>query len=184
MLAKGKRDIGPVLLVMFWLIFTAAACTDDSNTLNELKPYEGPMLEMDSVQTLFSDSAVVRVKLLAGKRLDFKNGDSEYPEGVYIEFFGPDGRLRSTLRSNQGFYYGEKNLYQVDGNVEVINEATDKLNTEQLFWEPEREEVYTEKFVRIQSDGQLLMGEGLRADQDFSTYEIMKPTANIDVEEQ
>ncbi|MFA0961610.1 LPS export ABC transporter periplasmic protein LptC [Roseivirga sp. BDSF3-8] len=171
-------------LMLMAIVAVATACSDDSKALEEMKPYEGPMLEMDSVETLFSDSAIVRVRLVAGKRLDFRNGDSEYPEGVYIEFFGPDGNLRSTLRSNKGFYHGETNLYQVDGNVEVINEQSEKLNTEQLFWNPADEQVYTEKFVRIQSDGQLLMGEGLRAEQDFSSYEIMKPTANIDMEQQ
>lgn len=171
-------------LLFLALAVAGLSCNDSSKEWEEIKPYEGPMLEMDSVETLFSDSAVVRVRLVAGKRLDYKNGDSEYPDGVYIEFFGPDGRLRSTLRSNQGFYHGQDNLYQVDGNVEVINEQTEKLNTEQLFWNPEEEKVYTDKFVRIESDDQLLMGEGLQANQDFSSYEIMKPTANIDIESQ
>ena len=60
----------------------------------------------------------------------------------------------------------------------------ERLNTEELFWNPTDEEIYTEKFVRIETEDQILLGQGLTADQDFSTYKIEKLTGELTIDDQ
>ena len=55
----------------------------------------------------------------------------------------------------------------------------DRLDTEELFWNPKKEDIFTDKFVRIEKDGKLHMGEGLEAKQDLSFYRILKPTGTL-----
>lgn len=142
--------------------------------------YKGPAIEADTIVTLYSDSAVVRIRLSADKQFELQNGDREFPHGVFIEFFNPEGLKTTTMVANEGFYFKEKDLYQGVGDVEVISlENDEKLNTEELFWDPAKEEVFTDKFVRIESEGELHMGEGMVAKQDFSTWRILKPTGTI-----
>ena len=50
------------------------------------------------------------------------------------------------------------------------------LNTEELHWDRTKQEVFTDKFVRIETPTEILTGQGLRANQDFSRYRILKPT--------
>jgi len=62
-------------------------------------------------------------------------------------------------------------------------ENKETLKSEELFWEPQKENVYTEKFVRIETPGELMTGTGLKAKQDFSEWTLDNPEGLIDVEE-
>lgn len=146
--------------------------------------YDGPALEADNVETLYSDSAVLRVRLTAPKQLELQNGNREFPKGLFIEFFDQKGVKSSTLKSDRGTFKKEENLYVVKGNVMVENLVEKKsLHTEELNWDPETQKVYTDKFVKIIGPEQILTGIGLDANQDFSLYKIKDPKGIFPVEE-
>lgn len=173
-----------VIFTFFLLIGALLSCKPGLEK-QEIIEYDGPLLEADHIQTMYSDSAVVRVRLSADKQFELQNGDREFPQGIFIEFYEPDGSMSSTLEANEGYYFKETDLYRAVGDVVVIGlENDEKLNTEELFWDPNKEEVYTDKFVRIESDGELHMGEGLVAKQDFSSWRILKPTGTILLEDE
>lgn len=158
---------------------------DDSTDVSEVTPYEGAMFEVENMETLYSDSAIVRVRVKAKKQLEFENGDREFPEGVYIEFYDVKGKISTTLKANTGHYNNKENLYTATGDV-VVNsfEKDQKLNTEVLYWSEDKEEIYTDKFVRIETAEDILLGEGLTANQDFSNYRILKPTGELSILEE
>jgi len=137
-------------------------------------------MEADTVEIIYSDSAVVRVIVKASKQYEYENGDREFPNDIFIEFYEPDGTMSSTLDANSAYYTKEKDLYKAEGDVEVIGYIDPrKMNSEELFWEPQKEEIYTDKFVRIQSEDQISTGTGLVAKQDFSSYRILNPSGTI-----
>lgn len=160
------------------------ACGDQTDAASQ-EVYEGPLLIMDSVDTKMSDSGKIVMKLKAPKQLNFENGDREWPESLYLEYLDKEGNITSTFKADYVIYKGKDELYHAKGNV-VVNNAKDgdELNTEELFWNPVHEEFYTERFVTIQSEGEVHTGEGLRADQDFSTYKILKPQGTLNLEDQ
>jgi len=154
------------------------SCFNGSNTLDEMKPYEGPLMEIDSMKTIYSDEAEVKVILRAPKQLALQVGDREFPNGVIVDFY-EGGEISSTLTSNYGRYFKETNKYVVSGNV-IINELKDskRLNTEELYWMPAEEKIVVkeDKQVIITTKTDVLKGTGLDAKQDFSTYKILHPT--------
>ena len=163
--------------------FTLLSCNDRKELIDQ-KLYEGPLSSMDSINTLLSDSAKVVMHMKAAKQNDFENGDTEWSEGLFLESFGDEGESRTTFRANYVYYTREENLYRAEGNVIVKNLANgDELNTEELFWNPSDEEFYTEKFVTIKSEDEVHTGEGLRANQDFTSYRILKPTGSFVLED-
>ena len=144
--------------------------------------YDGPTMEMWGIETMMTDSGKVAMKLRAPLQLDFENGDRSYPEGLYVEYYGKQKTPICTFQSNSAYFTQSTNLWKGEGNVHVKNlDNYDELTTEELFWSPNDESFYTDKFVTIQSDGQVHTGEGLEADQDFSTYQILKPSGTIDL---
>ncbi|GJM59700.1 LPS export ABC transporter periplasmic protein LptC [Persicobacter diffluens] len=173
----------------FWAILlallTLSACEEEKKDVNVFVSYEGPMMEADTILTYYSDSARLVLTLEADKQLEFESGDREFPEGLYLEFFNKEGEMEATLRCNYCYYEKEKMEYKAQGDVRVQNvESGEKLNTEELFWNPKTKKVYTEKFVRIESEGQILTGEGLDAAQDFSFYHIRTPKGTIELDEE
>jgi LPS export ABC transporter protein LptC len=169
----------------FPIFFLILSCSSGLEKNKTFEAYSGPIMEADTVKIMYSDSAKVRVIVNATKQYEYENGDREFPNDIIIEFFEPDGTLSSTLEANSAYFTKETNLYKAEGDVEVIGyiEAR-KLNSEELYWEPDKEEIYTETFVRIQSEDQISTGTGLRAKQDFSSYRILKPSGTIYLEEQ
>ncbi|GIV37321.1 MAG: hypothetical protein KatS3mg032_1700 [Cyclobacteriaceae bacterium] len=138
--------------------------------------YEGPVRAADSVELLYTENLILKVKLLAPKVLEFQNGDREFPEGIYLEFYNESGQLTSTLRANHARYFKKEDQWRARGKVELINlEKSEQLNTEELFWKPAAEEIFTESFVSIKMQNEVLYGEGLRARQDMSDYTILRP---------
>ncbi len=168
-----KRDIG--ILGVFFLLIGGAACSSDE-VEQELEPFSGPLLEADSVRTLFSDSAVVRIMMKAPKQFEYQTGDQEFPEGIYIEFYEGDGSISSTLKASHGYYFVEEDRYTGIGDVEVISvKDSKKLLTDTLHWSQPDEKVYTKARVTIIEEADTLRGHGLEAAQDFSSYTILKP---------
>jgi LPS export ABC transporter protein LptC len=164
-------------------VFVLAGCNEIQQE-SDMPIYEGPILELTNTETYYSDSAVVRIKLMAPKQLEFENDDREFQEGIYLEFYEPDGSLSSNLKANYCYYYAKEDKWRALGNVIVKNIANnEQLNTEELYWVPEEEMVYTNKFVRIEAEGLIQMGEGLEAKQDFSWYKIKNSRGTIDLNE-
>lgn len=173
--------MGKIFLYLFILI-GLSGCLDDGQTADQFKEYDGPILETYNVELLYSDSAVVRIRLEGKRQLEYENGNSEFPEGFYIEFFEDDGTKSSTIRANQGAYNKEEHLYTATGEVVVKNLITgEKLETELLNWSPSKHEIYTDRYVEITTGDEVLMGEGLKSDERFVSYQILKPTGSFSI---
>lgn len=160
-------------------------CGDDLQDPDKEQKYTGPLIENHDVVTLYSDSAKLLVKLQAPVQQEFENGDGVFPKGLYVEFYEKPGQMTSTLKANYAKQDRNKDIYHAKGNVVVNNlEKKEKLETEELFWDKNKAEIYTDKFVKVTTAEEVLMGQGLRANQDFSRYRILKPTGIIDLKEE
>ena len=180
MVFKKKNSV-----VLFWLnrfgfvflLCIVFSCKEEAPSMEEMKEYTGPLMEIDSLETLYSDSSVLRVRFNTGKQLEYVNGDKEFLNGVKIEFFNEKGEFEAVLTSQKGYQDKQSAIYRVIGDVVVQNLKEKKsLHTEKLFWDSKSKKIYTTEFVKIQTPKEVLTGEGLEAAQDFSKYKITKPT--------
>lgn len=156
------------------------ACGNSDQEIKEIQPYDGPIREARDMTLFHSESAQVKVKLITARLLEYESGDKEFPDGIYIEFYDEEGTMTSTLEANEAYYFKEEDHWRGRGDVKVKSiENGQKLNTEELFWKPKEEKIFTEKFVKIELPDQILNGYGLDAKQDFSFYHIKDPTGVI-----
>lgn len=162
------------MMFCFVILFS---CSNQSANIDDMQVYKGPLMEVDSLETLYSDSSILRVRFNAGKQLELQNGNKEFLNGVKIEFYNEKGLSEAVLTSQKGYQDKESELYRVEGDVVVQNLAEKKaLHTEKLFWDSKNKKIYTSEFVKIQTPKEILTGQGLEAAQDFSRYKILKPT--------
>lgn len=168
---------------MLCAILALASC--ETKDLKQAESYEGPIRVIMDENTMMTDSGRAVIRIKSAQKITYKSGDEEWPEGMQVEIYRRDGKtLHSTFRSDQGEYDGETEIYKGTGNVVVENFQTkDELNTEELFWDPNQEIFYTEKFVTIVSDGEIHTGNGLTADQNFETYTIHEPSGTLTIED-
>jgi LPS export ABC transporter protein LptC len=166
----------------FLFLLAVSSCTQSD--VKEPVEYNGPIRKAENVEMFYTEKNQVKVKMIAGELHEFQNGDREFPKGVYLEFFDVFGKLESTLRANHAYFFKKENQWRGRGKVEVKNIAkNDQLNTEELFWKPAEERIFTDKFVTIRQEGDVVYGEGLEAKQDMSDYFIKDVQGTIDVNE-
>ncbi len=146
--------------------------------------YTGPIVESTQVVTLFSDSARLKFKLRAPLEQKYEQGDMWYRRGVLLTFYDRAGRVQNTLRGNVGHFDKKKNLYHVRGHVQVESAIKkQRLDSEELFYDQNKERIYTDRFVRIETESEVLTGTGLTANQDFSRYTILHPSGTFDLKD-
>lgn len=173
-----KANLFTYLLLLLSII-TVFSCGNKSNEALEFQEYTGPVIEIGPAINYYSDSAVVKMRMEAPRQLEFGNGDREFPEGLYLEFF-ENGEKTSTLQADYCYYTKEDDLYKATGNVIIKRVSNgDRLDTEELYWSQKDEEVFTDKNVIIQQEGELIKGIGLEAKQDFSYYKILEVTGTL-----
>jgi LPS export ABC transporter protein LptC len=164
------------------LLLGLAACSTKENA----KPliYDGPLQEAENVEMHYVENNALKMKMLAKKVNEMQNGDKDFPEGIYLEFYDIFGKLTSTLRANTAYYFKADDKWRGRGKVEVKNiEKNQQLNTEELFWKPVTKKIFTDLFVTIKTDEEIVYGTGLDALQDLSTYKITKPEGEFDVKD-
>lgn len=147
--------------------------------------YTGPLRKFENIETFYSENDRVKVKMVASEVHQLANSDQEFPKGIYVEFFDESGKLESTLKANEAYYFKAENKWRGRGKVIVKNIAkNEQLNTEELFWFPGEEKINTEKFVTIRQQEDVIYGEGLEAKQDMSEYTILDPKGEFEVQEE
>lgn len=183
---KYHRPFSFLKFIISSLVITSVLLSCDEKTADTVPiVYDGPVRILENVEILHSDSAIIKARVKAPKILMLQNADRELPDGMFITFLNPDGSATATLRSDYAYYFNEEDRWRAQGNVVVDNIANQEtLRTEELYWEPKTGDVYTEKFVKIESPGEVITGTGLKAKQDFSTWTLDKPEGIFQIEDE
>lgn len=158
-------------------MLAAVACRKEEPVDKKAVVYKGPLLETSNVLTFYSDSAKLQIKYTAPLEQQFESGDKLYPKGISVTFYSEGGtQVLNTLRGNYGKYDKNKNLYLIRGDVRVSNEQKrQSMKTEEMYFDQVAQRIYTDKFVRIETQTEILTGTGMTANQDFSRYTILNP---------
>ena len=104
-------------------------------------------------------------------------------EGIKVLFYDSLLNVASTLTSNYAIQQVSKKIMEAKNNVVVINDKGEKLNTEHLIWNEDSSKIYSDVFVKITTKEEIIMGEGMEANQDFSKWKIYKIKGTINIKE-
>ncbi len=164
------------------------ACENDLAKVNEITKQDNlPVEKMNDVVLEYTDSARLKVKLLApiiAKYIPEEDPYIEFEEGIEVFFYDKEEALDAELSAEYAIQYPERHMTEAKQNVVAINSKGERLNTEHLIWDDQKEIIYSEEFVTITTDNQVIMGEGFEADQNFSNYKIKNVTGTITLDEE
>lgn len=186
-LKKILIKINIVLAIIASAIFVS--CKNDIDTVNLLTSRTNmPTFSVFGFETVYSDSGRVMVELKAkdmsryeGKNLKY----DEYRYGLNVRFFDLDGSVTATLKCSYARFLIDKELWEIKSDVEIDNISRgEKINTELLYWDMNKELVYSDKFVKITTEDEILTGDGFESNQDFSEWKILKPAGIISIKDE
>ena len=167
------------------LVGALFSCVNDPKEVEEINNEEiFPDQEMRQVDVLYSTLGEIQFRLKAPLVEQYGGEESynEMPKGVDIEIYDDSSmQVSSRLTSNYAIDITHEKRMEAKDDVVVINDEGDTLNTEHLIWDLEKNEIRSDVFVKITTPQQVLMGEGLVSNQDFTDYRILKPRGIINL---
>lgn len=176
-----------VLVIVISTMFVC--CKNDIETVNKItETNKLPSFVVKGLETTFSDSGRVKLKIYAQELVRFDKVEKpydEYPKGLNVEFYNLSMEITGTLKCKYAKYIINDEIWEAKNDVEVNNSAkSEKINTHQLFWDMKKETIYSDKFVRITTPDETLYGEGFEANQEFTKWKILKPTGPIRIKDE
>ncbi|MDI9320494.1 MAG: LPS export ABC transporter periplasmic protein LptC [Phycisphaerales bacterium] len=138
------------------------------------------------VTLYYSDNAKVKAIIHAKEFIRNESASTPYTDiknGLKVEFLNDSQGVESTLTAKSARIYENESNVIVRENVCVINKKGERLNTEELIWNQKISKFYTDKKVTITTPpNQVIYGNSLEANSDFSWYKIKSLKGNISVQ--
>jgi LPS export ABC transporter protein LptC len=163
MTIQKKIKISGLILLWAFLII-AASCKNDIETVKALTSESNlPDVTGYDIQMSYTDSGMLKGKVLAPEVLQYNNKEEpyyEFPKGMKAVFYDSLGRQTSFIQAKFAIYYSKKDLWEGRNHVYGENQVSgEKIETEQLFWDHKQQRIYSDKFSTITKPDGVFIGE-------------------------
>ncbi len=178
-----KRSlIKSIVLAVAMLI----SCKNDIEVISSLANIDNlPSQTIFNLETIYTDSA--KIQLIVKSKLVKRYNQEEYPylefpKGMECFFYDENEIVESQLSTKYAIYHEVDELWEAKDSIVIINANGEILNTEQLFWDENKKLIYTNKFVSITTSNEIIYGDGMEANENFTDWKIMKPRGTFYLE--
>ncbi len=170
-----------ILLLIFIL-----GCDDNFQEIKNINSKDSfPVGETENLKLIYTDSAKVKAILYSSLNLDFTNQIfpySEFPNGVEITFFDKENN-QTIVKSDYAITYNNTNIVNLVGNVIINNYDGSELKTNQLYWDPEQEWLFSEEKFTFKNTDYDITAKRLDANRSFSIFNTGKLDGKVLVED-
>lgn len=176
------------LIIIFSLVLGTllSSCENDIEKINMFTgdSNDYPDIVGENIEVMYSDSARVKVQMHAIELRQYNNADepySEFPKGIIVSFYDKEQEIESEIRADYAIYQNEKKLWHAKGNVIAKNlKSGNRLDSEEMFWDEEKEEIYSNTFTRIENENGTFYGQdGFKSNQTLTKYQLIGVTNSI-----
>lgn len=184
-LAKQIKNI--IIPVLAGIIMFFSSCERNNiEKINQITAeIDAPDIAVTNTEIIFSKNGRVEVRLVSNqinRYLDEEEPYTEFPEGLYVEFYDSTNKITSYIKANYCIYDEKEELWTAENDVVSVSEEGDTLNTDFLIWDQKKEKVYSDQYVRITNEDGIIHGKGFEANQDLSDWVIKNSSGTINVE--
>ena len=167
-------------------ITTFFSCDDSSTLLKQINTFnENPVGIAYNINMTYTDSALIKARLEAPVHLDFSHLSfkySEFPDGLKVIFYNEQNQ-ENTVYADYGILYNQTKIVDLQGNVVLLSYDGSRLETDQMYWDAEKEWLFTEEPFLFQNNDYNLAANRLDTNKEFSKFQTGKLSGTIAVEE-
>jgi len=160
-------------------VIALSACSDDKKDViaGKIDPERFATMTTTDVSTLISDSGVIRYHITAPRWLVFdeaKEPHWRFPDGLFLEKFNESFVQDASITADSAIYFKDKQLWRLDGYVEITNPIGERFLTHQLYWNQKEQKVYSDSFIHIERSGRIIEGYGFVSNDRMTKYEVLE----------
>ena len=143
-----------------------------------------PSMTVKGFTTQYLDSGMLDMEMSAPIMESYNEADptyTEFREGIKVVFYDGKSEPSATVNARYAKFIDSKNLWELRDSVVIYSDNGSTLETEQLFWEQSEniDRIYTDRFVKITSEDQTIMGHGFESDSRLTKRKIKNVTATL-----
>ena len=178
------------LTILITMALSPLGCENDIERVSMLTDETMvPRIKGTNIEVIYSDSGMVQVQMLAPAYQQFPDLERpymEFPEGLEVYFYDDSLRIESEISSNYAIYYTEEGLWHATGNVVARRlHSGDALQTEELFWDENKELIWSDAYTRIQNEDGIFYGKrGFESDQSLDNWQLKGTSGTVEVQDE
>ena len=176
-----KNGVSAFAVILFF------SCDDGSSTLKQINQFiENPVGIAYDIHMTYTDSAKVKAILTAPLNLDYTHLSfkySEFPEGLKIIFYNNNNE-ENTVVADYGILYNQTKIVDLQGNVVLLSDDGSRLETSQMYWDSEKEWLFTEQPFTFKNINYDMAAIRLDTNKEFSKFQTGNLTGTMSVKEQ
>lgn len=162
------------------------SCSEKEETVPTIDRASRPSLHAMDVQTLVSDSGVVRYRVNTKEWLVYDKKEEPYwdfPVGLRLERFDPNMKVDAEIQSKYAIYQTNLKLWDLRDSVVATNLEGEHFECNQLFWDEKAERIYSNGEIKIKKKDRIIFGKGFESNQTLTKYTIQKPEGIFPINE-
>jgi LPS export ABC transporter protein LptC len=172
------------LLTFLVILLSIISCENKIKFIPKSDLITLPSLTVRNFETFYTDSGKLQLEMSAPLMEQYLNNESPYYEfrsGIRVVYYNGKKDPGGTATAK---YAKSDNLWELRDSVVVINEGKDKLETEVLYWDQTKNLIYSDRFVKITNEDQIVLGTGFESDPRLTKRKIKKVSATIYLKDQ
>lgn len=166
-----------IILMIFFIISCSENQKKSEKILQRINEVEQPDQFATNVTVFFYDSNLTKAILKSKQARVFSNKNITYLDSsVYVEFFSKDSQKRISFLTSDSARIDDITKDMIaTGNVKVISDSNNiTLETNILEWSNSRQIIYTNQFIKITTDKEIIYGYGFESLPNLTQYKIFK----------
>lgn len=174
----GKNFIGSIFhaFIFCGVLFALACEKPQEHTAAAVNERDSlPMMVSYGVNTLMSDSGVIKYRLVAERyEINQVKNPSRwtFDKGVFLQEFDENFHVQLYIQCDTAYYYDKLRLWELRGRVRVLTKDGLRFYSEELFRDDNKHELYSNMFSRLITPDRQLQGRYFRSDERMTKYYV------------
>lgn len=163
--------------MLFLIIASLFACNDaKEHTAPAIRECDSvPMMTSYGVNTMISDSGIMRYRIIAERWEVNENVTPPrwiFRRGLFLEQFDEKYHVETFIQADTAHYYTVQKLWHLWGNVRIKTTDGLQFSSEELYWDQDRHELYSNKFSHLITPERELQGTYFSSDERMMHYKV------------
>ncbi len=134
-----------------------------------------PMMTSHGVSNLISDSGLISYKIVAEDWNIYTTPRQRwtFPKGLFLEKFDTTYHVEWYLQADTAYCHDNR-TWELRGRVNVLNREGTHFASEELFWDMQTHQIWSDMFMRITKpdSDQQLEGTRFRSNEQMTDYHV------------
>lgn len=168
---------GRIIAIAAFVAMILSGCNDvQEHTAPAIRDRDSAsVMTSYGVNTLISDSGVIKYKIIT-ERWDvntIKNPSRwTFEKGVFFEQFDEKFHVQAYIQADTAWYFDQQKLWHLRGRVKIRNINGLLYDSEELYWDGVRHELYSNVFSKVTTPERNMEGTYFLSDERMTHYTV------------